>query len=209
MPATRKFLFDLTAADLQTHQVVTLSAAMSLRDAAEALFAAGVHGAPVVNDDGQCIGVLSVTDVARWGVRQSQPEAAHPRTCGNQETHRGRDGSEKILCTLPEGKCPLQTEVRLPGGQMALECQEPHSVLLEWQMVEMESLPTECVRNYMTAEPVTVEPGTPITQLARQMIDSSVQRVIVVDADQRPTGIVTVTDLVTALAEVSDERDSQ
>jgi predicted transcriptional regulator len=207
MLASHKPLFDLTAADLQTRVLLTLPASMPLRDAAKKLFDARVHGAPVVDESGLCVGVLSVSDVARWGVRMSGPTSAHPRTCGYQETHRSPGGQESILCTLPEGKCPFQTEKQLSDGRIVLECREPHSVLVEWQMVEMESLPEEHVRHYMTAEPVMVHAKESIAALARKMINSVVQRVIVVDAQERPVGIVTVTDLVAALA-ATDENSS-
>jgi CBS domain-containing protein len=200
MIATRKQLLDLTAADLETQVVVSLSEAMPLREAAKELLRAGVHGAPVVDAAGKCVGVLSVTDLVGWAVRRTGSTVAHPRTCSYQETHRGLRGAETILCTFDQGRCPFQAEKQLADGRLVQTCREPHCVCLDWQMVEMEGLPTEDVRHYMTAEPVTAGPTTPITALARMMINSAVQRVIVVDADNRPVGVVSATDLVTALA---------
>ena len=81
MIATRKHLLELTAADLGTKLVVTLPEAMALREAAQELLRAGVHGAPVVDADGRCTGVLSVTDLARWAVRRTGGTAGRPRTC--------------------------------------------------------------------------------------------------------------------------------
>jgi predicted transcriptional regulator len=204
--AVHKSLLDLTATDLQTRVVVTLPIGMPLRDAARALAEARVHGAPVVDPAGRCVGVLSVTDVARWAIRMSGGTPNHPRTCGYQETHRSPGGQESILCNLPEGKCPFQAERILSDGRTVFECREPHTVLLEWQMVEMESLPTEEVRQYMTSEPVTVEESTPITALSRRMVNANVQRAIVVDSENRPTGIVTSTDLIAALAAAEPTR---
>jgi CBS domain-containing protein len=200
MITARKHLLDLTAGDLRTRIVVSLSDAMPLREAAKELLRAGVHGAPVVDGAGRCVGVLSVTDLARWAVRRTGGTVGHPRTCSYQETDRGLRGEETVRCTLPNGKCPYQYEKRLPDGTAMMACREPHTVCVEWQMVELEGLPTEDVRHYMTAEPVTAEPDTPITALARLMINSVVQRVVVTDADRRPIGIVSATDLVAALA---------
>jgi predicted transcriptional regulator len=67
-------------------------------------------------------------------------------------------------------------------------------------MVEMEALPVEDVRHYMTAEPVTVEPSASIREVARRMLDAGVQRVIVTDSAGGPVGVVSVTDLVAAVA---------
>jgi CBS domain-containing protein len=200
MTATAKRLFDLTAADVQTRLVVTLPETMPLRDAAQELFRAGAHGAPVVDGLGRCVGVLSVSDLARWAVRRTGATVGHPRTCSYQETHRGVHGEETVLCTMPNGKCPYQHERHLPDGRVVTACREPHTVCVEWQMVEMEGLPMEDVGHYMTAEPVTVEPGTPIARVAREMINAVVQRVVVTDGDRRPVGIVSTTDLVAALA---------
>jgi len=205
MIATQKHLLDFTAADLWTKVVVSLSQAMPLREAAKELLHAGIHGAPVVDADGRCVGVLSVTDLARWAVQRTGGIVGHPRTCSYQETHRGLRGEETVLCTVERGRCPYQFEKRLPDGTVVTGCHEPHTVCLEWQMVEIEGLPTEDVRHYMTAEPVTADPDTSITALARLMVNSVVQRVVVTDADRRPIGIVSATDLVAALAGASDD----
>jgi CBS domain-containing protein len=205
MIATRKDLLDLTAGDLETKIVVSLSESMPLREAAKELLRAGVHGAPVVDAAGRCVGVLSVTDLVRWAVQRTGGTVGHPRTCSYQETHRGLRGEETVRCTLPNGKCPYQYEKRLPEGTAMTACREPHTVCVEWQMVEIEGLPTEDVRHYMTAEPVTVDPDSPITAVARLMINSVVQRVVVTDAGRRPIGIVSATDLMAALAAAADD----
>jgi CBS domain-containing protein len=204
MIATQKHLLDLTAEDLETKIVVSLPETMPLRDAAKELLGAGVHGAPVVDAAGRCVGVLSVTDLARWAVRRTGGTVGRPRTCSYQATHRGLHGQETVLCTVGNGRCPYQQEKRLPDGTVVTTCREPHTVCHEWQMVEIEGLPTEDVHHYMTAEPVTADPDTPIAELARLMINSVVQRVIVTDADRRPVGIVSATDLVAALASADE-----
>src|SRR5262249_44142043 len=66
MTAVTKPLFSLTAADLMTAPLVTVSEEMSLRGAAHRLAQAAVTGAPVVNGNGRCVGVLSATDFVHW-----------------------------------------------------------------------------------------------------------------------------------------------
>ena len=56
------------------------------------------------------------------------------------------------------------------------------------------------VAEYMTADPVTVSPSTPLRKIARQMLDAYIHRVIVVDGQDRPIGIVSTTDILAALA---------
>lgn len=200
MVTTEKDLFDLTAGDLQKPASVSFAERTPLRDAAKDLMRAGVHGAPVLDDTGRCVGVLSVSDLARWAVKITGPTVDHARSCYYQDVHRGAGGHETTVCTLPAGKCPFQSEKHLPDGRIVMECREPHSVLLEWQMVNTDLLPMDDVRHCMTGEPVTAHSSASITELARLMMNSVVQRVIIVDDERRPTGVVTNTDLVAALA---------
>jgi CBS-domain-containing membrane protein len=73
-------------------------------------------------------------------------------------------------------------------------------VCSEWQVVEVENLPGDEVACFMTPDPVTVRPNARITDLARMMIDGHIHRVIVVDAQRRPVGIVSSTDILAAVA---------
>jgi CBS domain-containing protein len=68
-----------------------------------------------------------------------------------------------------------------------------------WQVGDEETLPTDEVGNHMTADPVMTSPGTRIADLARQMIDAHIHRIIVVDAQHRPIGVVSSTDILAAV----------
>jgi predicted transcriptional regulator len=74
MMTIARSLAELTAADLMTPDVVVIPERMSLRCAARLLLKAQISGAPVVNDDGHCTGVLSTTDFARYVDRQEEPK---------------------------------------------------------------------------------------------------------------------------------------
>jgi CBS domain-containing protein len=63
--ATRPLLA-LTAADLMISPVVTIPQGTSLREAARLLHRANISGAPVVDAEGRCIGVLSSSDFVTW-----------------------------------------------------------------------------------------------------------------------------------------------
>ena len=67
-------------------------------------------------------------------------------------------------------------------------------------VVEVEKLPNDEVRQFMTADPVTVTPECSIRTLARMMIDAHIHRVIVVDKERCSIGVVSSTDLLAALA---------
>jgi CBS domain-containing protein len=80
--AIRPFLA-LTAADLMTVPVLTIPHEMCLREAARLLSGSHISGAPVVDDQGRCIGVLSSSDFVTWagGDGQATRAEAQKVTC--------------------------------------------------------------------------------------------------------------------------------
>lgn len=156
MAVTNRPFLSLTAEDLMTRTVETIPQEMSLRAAARLLSQARISGAPVVDADGRCVGVLSATDFMHW--------------------------AEK-------GGPALEALPARPGCCHA-----------DWQVMETESLPQDEVRQYMTADVVTVPPDMRITELARQLLDAHIHRVLVVDEQRWPVGVVSSTDILAAVA---------
>jgi CBS domain-containing protein len=204
MPATTRPLTELTAGDLMSRDVLVLRQSMPLREAARLLLLHQIGGAPVVEPGGTCVGVLSTTDLLRWTHYPKDGDAARfglqPQTCLYQIKERGAHGEEKIRCTLPSGVCSVQRSDTGPLGEERVYCTEPHSVLADWQNVQVEELPTEDVGAFMTSDPVLVTPETPVTDLARHMIDAHIHRLIVVDHRRVPIGVVSSTDLLALIA---------
>ncbi|MBN9119884.1 MAG: CBS domain-containing protein [Planctomycetes bacterium] len=190
----------LTAGDLMSRDVETVGADAPLREAAEFLIRCGVHGAPVVDGAGRCVGVLSVTDLARWASGREGPKVRPPRTCAFQEKCREPGGRETVLCRLAEGACPMQRLREMADGKLGLACIEPNSVPVDWQTVELEALPSAAVRDFMTTTVITADPSTPVHELARLMLDHEVHRLIVLDAERHPVGVVAVNDLLQVMA---------
>lgn len=62
----------LTAADLMTAPVMTIPHETSLREAARLLSGSHISGAPVVDGDGRCIGVLSSSDFVTWASEEKR-----------------------------------------------------------------------------------------------------------------------------------------
>jgi CBS domain-containing protein len=90
-----------------------------------------------------------------------------------------------------KGACPPY------GGRR--EYREPYCSA--WGMLEIEvDLPDDEVKDYMTRDPVVVSKRTSVAEVARIMVDAHIHRVIVVDANQRPIGIVSSTDILAVLA---------
>ena len=57
-----------------------------------------------------------------------------------------------------------------------------------------------CLGELLSPRPPTVGPATPLVELARRMQDYGTDALLVVDIDGRLMGVVTVTDVVAALA---------
>jgi|SRR6516165_9312283 CBS-domain-containing membrane protein len=159
--ATQSFV-NLTAADVMSRAVVCIPQAMSLQGAARLLSRSGITGAPVVNLEGRCVGVLSSTDFVAWA---EKGERAANKTAG-------------------------------------CDC-DYHS---PWQIMDIDALPQDQVYQHMTADPVVVSPKTPITELAQMMVDAHIHRLIVADENGRPTGIVSSTDILAAVAAAAPHR---
>ena len=69
--ASRNFLA-LTAADLMSRPVMTIPDGMSLGEAARLLSGSNISGAPVVDAEGHCIGVLSSSDFVTWAGQEGE-----------------------------------------------------------------------------------------------------------------------------------------
>ncbi len=63
-----------------------------------------------------------------------------------------------------------------------------------------------CVRHLMTAPAVTVHVGTPVTRAAELMVRRHIHRLVVVDDEDRPVGILSPLDLLKVL--MSTQRDA-
>jgi CBS domain-containing protein len=186
--------------------LITLPEDMPLVDAGRLLVRNHIGGAPVVDASGKCVGVLSVVDILRLYQTDAVPEETSlPKTCSFQTVEKMLDGRERVRCLLPPGVCPIQTKKSGADGKETLICSQPHCVLVDWQMVDVEHLPGGRLRQYMTPDPVTAMPSTSIRVLARMMIDAHIHRIIIVDEGQEPIGIVSSTDLLAALAEDIEE----
>jgi nucleotide-binding universal stress UspA family protein/CBS domain-containing protein len=203
MTTRNKPFLALTAGDLMTGPVEAIRQDRTLREAAEVLRRADVTGAPVVDEEGRCVGVLSRSDFVRWTQRtgrnlDGRPLASPIRTCAYLEGER---------CSLPAGTCPLQVLQRTAEGKAVPFCQMPAGFLVDWQVV-IEALPDKEVRCSMTADPVMVSAAAPLADVARMMVDAHIHRVIVVDGQRRPLGIVSSTDIVAAVGRHCSGPDS-
>jgi CBS domain-containing protein len=159
---TPKPLLTLTAADLMSRPPLVIPEGMSLQGAAHMLAQAQVSGAPVVDPDGRCVGVLSATD---------------------------------FIPVVEAGK-----------GSAPRHARRPDAFNFPWQLADAGGFPPDSVYNHMTADPVMVSPGASLGELAQHMLDAHIHRVVVVDEQRRPLGVVSSTDILAAVAQAARVR---
>lgn len=78
MPKVNSAIADATAADLMTREVLTVHQDLGVRELADFLEENEISGAPVVDEDGKPIGVVTVTDIAERGA--AEPDVAPDRS---------------------------------------------------------------------------------------------------------------------------------
>jgi CBS domain-containing protein len=183
---------NLTAEDVMHRDLAVAPQQMLVREAARLLHRVGVSAAAVVDENGHCVGMLTPADVFRW-VEAGCPETVvgPALTCQYQVRGRPLTGHEAVICTLVDGSCPFQRlQPTLGGGHMGV-CTRKGD----------EHPPAATVPPYMTNDDVTVRPQTPLLQLVQRMINARADRVVVLDQSDRPIGIVSATDVLSAITD--------
>jgi CBS domain-containing protein len=154
-------LLELTATDLMSAPVTSIPHDMLLRDAGHLLRRSHISGAPVVDADGNCIGILSSSDFVGWA------EA---------------------------------------GGEME-EKSKGVSFLAPWgEIISLDACEGCVVSRFMTKDLVRVASTASLGEIAQKMIDSHIHRVLVADGN-RPCGVISTTDIVSAVAEAEHKSD--
>jgi CBS domain-containing protein len=109
-----KPLLSLSAADLMSYDLVMIPQDMSVRGAARMLSRAEISGAPVVDDGGRCIGVISATDFIHWAEGErtdSTPDACACAAWQIIEEHEYPEGCVREIMTTDPVTAPPETPI--------------------------------------------------------------------------------------------------
>jgi len=149
---------DLKAGDVMTAGPVCVNPWATIRELARVFEENKISGAPVVNQDGVLVGVVSKTDLIR---RCSEGTGRVPPAYLFEVLidRRGKRSSPEII---------------------------PEALV--------------CVEDIMTRDPLVVLRHEPAIAAASLMFKNHVHRVVVVDENRIPVGIVTSMDLLGALS---------
>jgi hypothetical protein len=126
----------LTAADLMSRDVVSVSQDMALGAAAELFCRQQLGEAAVVDADGRCVGILSATDLIRASLPRSRGAEDLPLpACPYQARGRLVTGADTLICTRTQGSCPLQQLQPLMGGRHTAICRLRDELVNDWQQL--------------------------------------------------------------------------
>lgn len=145
-----------TAREIMSTDPVCAAPSMTLRQVSRLLVENDISGAPVVDESGRVVGVISKTDLVRRLAEGGM--AVAPAFFFESLEESGEDVGEAVP--------------------------------------ETEILVEEC----MAEEPITVKPEATAQEIARLMCDTGVHRVVVIDGEGFPEGIITTLDLLGVLA---------
>jgi len=178
----------LRVRDLMTEDLVTVTPADTLREAAEAMAGDHVSGLPVV-EGGRAVGVLSATDLL--GHLADSPGVEVPRV-GSWPVDRIPAGSQWEEGTeIPSRFFREDWE----ESRYAFEAFPTDPEGPEWNVLEETT-----VGELMTRDVLSLPSEAPVQDAAREMLDSGVRRLLVVD-DGKLVGVISSTDIMEAVAE--------
>jgi CBS-domain-containing membrane protein len=159
MIAPNDRLKTLTVADAMSRGLITISCNSTLSEAADVLCEHQITGAPVVDECGRCVGVIS--------------------------------GSDFIHSKAEELDCTSLQHVLNTGRPYGAVC--------------IEEVRHDLVRSRMTPYVRTIGENVPLIRAARTMCNDHIHRLIVVDKEARPLGILTSLDMIATFIGVVDE----
>lgn len=104
------------------------------------------------------------------------------------------DGEGKVIGIVSKTdlirRCAEGTREQPPGYLFEVICDQGG------EDEELIPEPLVCVEDFMTEDPVTVTPDATAAEVAKAMFDRRIHRVIVVDEERFPVGIITTLDLL-------------
>jgi CBS-domain-containing membrane protein len=181
----------LTAGDLMHKVLAVVPRQMLMRQAVRLIQQVGAGEAPVVDEHGRYVGMLSPADAFRWVAAGCPETVVGPVfTCPYQVRARLLNGDEAVICILGAVSCPFQAVQPTTAGRHSEICMRQGT----------EPSPFGTWSSYVTTNVVTVRHALLLPDLVRQLIDARADRVVVLDECDRLIGIVSATEVLSVVA---------
>ncbi len=174
-----------TVRDIMRTELVTVGPDMSVHDLSRLLADKGISGAPVVNLEGEVLGVVSMTDVVRLAAVEADVRVAPmPLVEGEFSLEASQEDEEEqdVVDYFQHIHAPPVTAG--PAGDWAAGG----------------DLDQYDVREIMTPMNFHIHPDSDLRELAAFLLRGRIHRALVMEYD-RLVGIVTTVDLIRTMAE--------
>ncbi len=172
------------ARDLMQTDLVTLHVATPIREAVESFEEYRISGAPVLNEAGELVGVLSASDIVR---------SEHVEDAPNSDR-------EDASSSLKIGRAPDEYYAVDPfWGDNTFGWDEDSNPFGR-EDYNPETIGRETVGDWMTNRVICVSPDTALPEIAALIAKERIHRVFVVD-DLQLQGVVSTLDIVSFLAD--------
>jgi CBS-domain-containing membrane protein len=175
----------LTAKDILKPNVLTIRDNAPIFEVVRFLHENGISGAPVVDDVGKMVGIVSQSDLIKLTTVAAKAERDEEREAAKYESAT----ASKHMGFLQQILSPLY--IARWGAQAArLDREEEESQLLR----------TKTVGDIMTKNVVTVGEGESIRKVVELMTGNGINRIPVVDGHGALVGMIARDDIIEALA---------
>ncbi len=167
------------ARDIMQRDVLTVHRNSSLEELVRFLFKKRITGAPVVNDEGLMVGIISETDVtkaANWAVI-----------------------SDKARDYLAEKTKEMGFAMDSEEQQIEEMSEDEREHFLTEKLNFYHELLRRPVSTLMTRNVITVKTSTPLSEICRIMADNRIHRVVV-SRDRKIYGIIAAMDVMRAVS---------
>ncbi len=175
-----------------TKRVVTSSPQASLIDVQRLLAEESLTRIVIVDSSGNPEGIVSEKDVMRFVLTDRTMR-------GFEEVHAQEVMSCGLSTIKPDARMAQAAEamIRQKRSSLLVRNGEPEGIVTKTDVVkylDAEGGGTHSVGHFMTVHPVTVSPTQSIFSIVGLMSHREISRVIVVDDNDRPQGIITLAD---------------
>lgn len=171
-----------------TKDVVTFTEKTSIIDAIKTLTRRGISGAPVVDDDGRIVGVVTDYDITNLLKTETDELKKEDRLGGRLRTwDEVTRGGLDFLGFLSLDYLWQRREMRSMDEIFKL-------------FKESEALKKATVKQVMTSKVVTMHPDEPFRKALELMSRHDINRIPIVDDENHVVGIVARSDMLKAIA---------
>ncbi|MGW0968145.1 CBS domain-containing protein [Streptomyces sp. NPDC002516] len=203
----------LIVGQVMTSEVVGARREMSFKDVARLLDRYRISGLPVVDDDDKVVGVISETDLLRAGAvrsgREREPRLDPlPPRGGPASPRRGLPSPPRTLLSLRRGLFSLRRGLFSLFGSPS----RPADADGPWRAAARRSaadgggrVHPATAEQLMSTPAITVHPEQRVADAARVMERHRVERLPVVDEEDRLIGIATRRDLLRVFLRTDEE----